>query len=240
MLLFYIRHGEPIYDPNRLTPLGERQAEALARRLARYGLDEIYVSPSHRARQTAEPTQELLHLTPTVLDWCSEDLAWGEFTVADAEGHRRWVYQDAEARKLLVSPEIAALGDDWYRHDYFRSHACGDGTARIRANTYSFLESLGYRFNPASRTYTAVAPNEKRVALFAHEGFGMAFLSSVLGIPYPLFSTHMGLGHSSMTVIRFANSTTDTEVIPEMLQLSNDSHLYAENLPTRYNGETPI
>ena len=77
MLLFYIRHGEPIYDPNRLTPLGERQAEALARRLARYGLDEIYVSPSHRARQTAEPTQELLHLTPTVLDWCNEDLAWG-------------------------------------------------------------------------------------------------------------------------------------------------------------------
>ena len=139
-----------------------------------------------------------------------------------------------------VSPEIAALGDDWYRHDYFRSHACGDGTARIRANTYAFLESLGYRFNPASRTYTAVAPNEKRVALFAHEGFGMAFLSSVLGIPYPLFSTHMGLGHSSMTVIRFANSTTDTEVIPEMLQLSNDSHLYAENLPTRYNGEIPI
>ena len=68
----------------------------------------------------------------------------------------------------------------------------------------------------------------------------MAFLSSVLGIPYPLFSTHMGLGHSSMTVIRFANSTTDTEVIPEMLQLSNDSHLYAENLPTRYNGEIPI
>ena len=29
MLLFYIRHGEPIYDPNQLTPLGERQAEAL-------------------------------------------------------------------------------------------------------------------------------------------------------------------------------------------------------------------
>lgn len=234
MLLFYIRHGEPIYNPNQLTPLGERQAEALARRLARYGLDEIYVSPSHRARQTAEPTQELLHLTPTVLDWCNEDLAWGEFTVADAEGRRNWVYQDAGARRMLVSPQVAALGDDWYRHDYFRSRACGDGTARIRANTYAFLESLGYRFDPASHTYSAVRPNEKRVALFAHEGFGMAFLSAVLDVPYPLFCTHMGLEHSGMTVIHFAGDTT---VIPRMLQLSNDSHLYAADLPTRYNGE---
>lgn len=234
MLLFYIRHGEPIYNPNQLTPLGERQAEALARRLARYGLDEIYVSPSHRARQTAEPTQELLHLTPTVLDWCNEDLAWGELTVADAEGRRNWVYQDAGARRMLVSPQVAALGDDWYRHDYFRSRACGDGTARIRQNTYAFLESLGYRFDPASHTYNAVHPNEKRVALFAHEGFGMAFLSAVLDVPYPLFCTHMGLEHSGMTVIHFAG---DTAVIPRMLQLSNDSHLYAADLPTRYNGE---
>ena len=240
MLLFYIRHGEPAYNPNQLTPLGERQAEALARRLARYGLDEIYVSPSRRARQTAEPTEELLHLPATVLDWCNEDLAWGEFTVADADGHRHWVYQDAEARRMLTSPEVASLGDDWHRHDYFRARSCGDGTARIRENAYAFLESLGYRFDPLSRTYDAVAPNEKRIALFAHEGFGMAFLSSVLGIPYPLFSTRMGLAHSSMTVIRFANDAAGTGIIPEMLQLSNDSHLYAENLPTRYNGETPI
>ena len=42
MLLYYIRHGEPTYDPDELTPNGERQAEAIARRLARYGVDKIY------------------------------------------------------------------------------------------------------------------------------------------------------------------------------------------------------
>ena len=41
MLFFLIRHGDPIYDPDSLTPLGHRQAEALAKRLSLYGLDEV-------------------------------------------------------------------------------------------------------------------------------------------------------------------------------------------------------
>ena len=39
MIFFYVRHGDPIYNPDSLTPLGERQAEAVAKRLC--GL-EIY------------------------------------------------------------------------------------------------------------------------------------------------------------------------------------------------------
>ena len=58
MLLYYIRHGEPTYDPDELTPNGRRQAEAVGRRLARFGLDKIYCSTSNRALQTAQPTRE--------------------------------------------------------------------------------------------------------------------------------------------------------------------------------------
>jgi broad specificity phosphatase PhoE len=55
MLLFYVRHGDPIYDPDMLTPLGERQAESVARRMALFGIDEVYSSTSDRAMQTARP-----------------------------------------------------------------------------------------------------------------------------------------------------------------------------------------
>ena len=41
MLLFLIRHGDPIYEPDQLTALGQRQAEAVGRRLSRYGIDKI-------------------------------------------------------------------------------------------------------------------------------------------------------------------------------------------------------
>ena len=73
MLLFYIRHGDPVYDPDELTPLGHRQAESVARRLALFGVDEVYSSSSTRAMQTAQPTCELLHKELITLDFLNEN-----------------------------------------------------------------------------------------------------------------------------------------------------------------------
>ena len=56
MLLYFIRHGDPIYNPDSLTPLGERQAEAVAKRLALFGVNKIYASTSNRAILTATLT----------------------------------------------------------------------------------------------------------------------------------------------------------------------------------------
>jgi broad specificity phosphatase PhoE len=52
MLFFYVRHGDPTYNPDELTPLGHRQAEAVAKRLSLYGIDKIYSSTSNRAYLT--------------------------------------------------------------------------------------------------------------------------------------------------------------------------------------------
>ena len=38
MILFYIRHGEPIYNPDQLTPEGHAQAEAVGTHLAALGI----------------------------------------------------------------------------------------------------------------------------------------------------------------------------------------------------------
>ena len=75
MLLYIIRHGDPIYEPDSLTEKGKLQAQALARRLAVHGLDRIYASPLIRAQQTARPTCELLHKEPVILPWTSEQAA---------------------------------------------------------------------------------------------------------------------------------------------------------------------
>ena len=232
MLLFYIRHGEPVYEPDSLTPLGEKQAEALSKRLAKYGLDEIYASVSNRAMLTAIPTAKLLNKPVIPLEWCYERLAWLEFSVEKVFGDKpAWVYQIEEFRNAFVSDEVLKRGRDWCTGKFSRFK---DGINRISRETYKFLEELGYEYDFAGNCYKAVRPNEKKIALFAHEGFGMAFLSALTGVPYPLFCTHFGLGHSSMTVIRFDGNDN---VIPCVLQLSNDSHLYKEGLPTNYNGE---
>ena len=236
MLLFYIRHGHPTYDPDSLTPLGHEQAKALSKRLVSYGIDEIYSSPRLRAQYTAKPTAELLNKEIKILEWADESKASSEFWVK-TEAQSSWGFAHKETIKKFNSPEVRALGMKWHEHPYFENTKFSDGTKRIDAGVDEFLLSLGYRHDRENSCYEAIEPNEKRIALFAHQGVGMNILSSILDIPYPIFSTRFDFGHSSMTVIRFEVSK-DGYSYPRTLQLSNDSHLWREGLMTGYNNGT--
>ena len=231
MLFFYIRHGDPIYSPDSLTPLGKRQAEAVAKRLSLYGIDKIYSSTSNRAYETAVPTAEILKKDIEQLDFCNEAHAWNDLTVTTEKG-RRWVFQDAESRKLLVSPEVLSLRDKWYTSPDFKENNFEKGLERIAKESDAFFEKLGYEHIKGTGTYKVLKDNNQRVALFAHQGFGLAFLSQILDIPYPVFSMHFDTTHSGMTVIEFKNE--DGISVPRILTLSNDSHIYREGLPTNY------
>ncbi len=232
MLLFYIRHGDPIYNPDSLTEQGSRQAEALAPRLAMYGLDRLYCSSSNRAKLTAAPTARLLKKECTELDWCNEKYAYRTLIVPEGTEGQRWCFQNPWCRRLFASPEIARLGDKWYEHPALENTKMREGILRIADETKAFLASLGYEREGEESLYRVTRKNEERVALFAHQGFGLAFLSCVLGIPYPMFCTHFDLGHSSMSVIEFADEGGYT--IPRMLTVSNDSHIYKNDLPMAY------
>ena len=72
MILYYVRHADPIYNPDSLTPLGLRQAEAAGRRLAQRGISRIFSSNSHRAVLTATPLAELTGKPIEELEWCHE------------------------------------------------------------------------------------------------------------------------------------------------------------------------
>lgn len=232
MILYYIRHGDPTYSPDCLTPLGHEQAKAVAKRLALYGIDEIYSSDSTRAMQTADPTCALLKKEKTLCHWANEAVAWEEFTVLKDDGRPTWAFAHKPTADLFNTPEICALGEKWYEHPSFEGRKFKDGALRVHKEVDAFLLSLGYRHHREERYYEAVEANEKRIALFAHQGFGMAFLSSLIDTPYPHFCTHFDLSHSSVTVIKFAG---EGRIYPKVLQLANDSHLYREGLLTGYN-----
>jgi len=232
MFLFYIRHGDPIYSPDSLTPLGKRQAEALAKRLAIYGIDKVYCSTSNRAIETAKPTCELLKLEPELLDFCNEGYAAQDFFIDTPTGNH-WVFHDYKSRVAMTDVCAEGKSHRWYEEPAFDMKDFKKGLDRITTESDKFLLSLGYKHIPESGRYEIIEPNEKRIALFAHQGFGLAFLSCILDIPYNIFSNHFDLGHSSMTVIHFSNDGKFS--IPKILTLSSDSHLYREGLPLKYN-----
>ena len=232
MIFYYIRHGSPIYNPDSLTPLGKRQAGAVGKRLAQAGIDEIYASSSNRAIETAKPLSELLGKEINILDGCNEGYAWQEFTVKRDDG-THWLFQDEEMIKLFNSPELINTGFNWYDHPAFAATKCKSGMERVGKQTAEFLGSLGYRYAPSVGGYEAANPNDKHIALFAHEGFSKLFLSCLLGIPCPIFMKMLH-NHSGVTAVEFDNK--NGIVYPRVLTYSDCGHLYREGLPMKYNG----
>jgi probable phosphoglycerate mutase len=233
MILYYVRHGEPIYVPDSLTEYGVEQAKALAKRFTLYGLDEVYTSTSVRAMQTAKETCELLKINPTLLDWAKEDLVWNEFTV-EKDGGKTWLFHDKKCLEKFCSKEMLAVGENWVDSAEFADTKTKSGKLRIDREVDEFFLKLGFKHNREKGCYDVVNPNGKRIAFFAHQGFGVAFLSSVLDVPYPIFSTRFDMGHTGVTVVYFDEKNPVS--YPKILQLSNDSHLYKEGILKGYQG----
>ena len=233
MLLFYIRHGDPTYDPDQLTPLGHRQAEAVAKRLSLIGVDKIYSSTSNRAVQTATPTCEMLKKELTKLDFMNESHPWQAMTYISSNGRRGWIPDNAEPLHILLSHEMKQYGERWYEHPKFKSYAYKEYLDKTDADIDALLASHGYAHDRERRIYTAEKPTDERIAIFAHAGFGSVFLSSLLDIPYSEFSIHYDMSHTGMTVVEFRER--GGVYIPKILTFSSDSHIYKEGLPTAYN-----
>ena len=228
MLLFYIRHGEPVYKPDSLTPNGELQAEAIGRRLAKYGVDRVFSSTSNRAIQTARPTCRLLNKELTQLEFCRERHSFDAVAIENEQGKRGWMFENDRCRRLFTDPSVLSLGSNWYEHPAFGENQIGEKLERIYHQADDFLRELGYDHERGVGRYKVLRSNRERVALFAHQGFGLLFMSFLLDIPFPQFCNHFDLCHSSMTVIDFQE--IGEYAIPKLLTVSNDGHLYHEQL----------
>jgi len=233
MLFFYVRHGDPIYDPDSLTELGQKQADALAKRLALYGVDKIYASTSNRAQLTAKPTCELLKKDMALVDFANEIHAGKEFMVDTGDGVVRWLFDNPYFKALFSDRSMLALNERWYEHEKVKQYHFERGLDRIYEESDAFFRSLGYSHIRDTGRYKVEKSNDERVALFAHQGFGVAFLSCLLDIPYPVYANHFDICHTGMTVINFQE--IDGYAYPKVLTHSSDSHIYKEGLPTNYN-----
>lgn len=238
MLFFYVRHGDPIYSPDSLTPFGHRQAEAVGRMLSHYKIDAIYASTSERAKMTAAPLAEILKKDVTLLDFANEGHAWQGLTCySEALGTNTWLFNAPEMKELFHEPDFMALGERWYEHPTLKPASFRDkdykaAIDRIQRGSDELFESLGYKRVGIGK-YKVIKGNNRRVAMFAHQGFGLAFLSAIVGIPYPVFGTHFDICTTGVTVIEF--NDINGYAYPRILELSSVGHLYKESLPTRFS-----
>ena len=229
MYLFFVRHGQPDYDRDAITEYGKAEAQALSGRFALLGLDKIYSSTMGRAMMTADFTAKELGLPVNGVDFAREDLAIKDFAVKTDDGIYRWCFLVKKIISEFRSEEVKKLGDKWYDSPLFADTNFKNGVLRVKKAVTGFMDELGYRYDEKRGTYAAVKHIYDRVALFAHEGFFMIFASCLLNIPYPVVST-MFQRMSTSTVTVFRIDDEGENLLPQICQYGNDSHIYRENL----------
>lgn len=232
MLLYVIRHGDPIYSPDSLTPKGQRQAEAVGRRLALHGLDQIFSSPLMRAQETAKPAAEILKLPIQIEEWSSETYAWNNFTQVAEDGKRHWVFWQQNTR--FRSAENIHRNADWMHCDILAEKDFSEPYKYIIDGSDAFFAKLGYERQGG--IYKITRPNNDKIALFCHEGFSMIWFPFLLAIPPHLFWSSFGITHTGVSVFELANNK-DGFTAPRALCINDTSHIYAERLPTMYQNK---
>lgn len=235
MLLYIVRHGEPIYGPDTLTELGREQARAVADRFAIHGLDRIYSSPKGRARETAQPTADRLGLDVTILPWTRE--IWPELALPQPDGSLRFAM--GLPGSCLRSEENHDLGEKWHEMEVLKPIEAKKAYEEIVVeNSDILLRSLGYE-REREGVYKILHENNERIALFCHGGFTLTWLPHLLAIPPHLFWASFAVTHTGVTLIEFKDDGTG-HACPKCLFFGDMAHILQSGLPYLYNNEMPV
>ena len=223
MNLYFIRHGNPDYCRDCLTELGQQQAEACAEELLDMNIDEIYSSAKGRAIETARHLADKLGKPVTVEPWANEIehyayLSGGRLTQA--------VQMEAE---FLRSPEVEALGEEWYTHPQFNgSEQVRNMVDTIENGAEDFLERQGYRRE--GHRFKVLQKNEKNIAFFGHAGAFLILAGYLLQMP-TLTAWHSFFTYQTgISWINIHNSDSGYTV-PRFLYINNTHHLRKNGLP---------
>ena len=221
MKLIFIRHGEPDYENDALTPVGAREAELLVPRVKKMDAKEYFVSPLGRAKATARPSLEALGVEAKELDWLRE------FDIKVQRPDRPagspgmcwdWLPSDWMAHDAFYDKE------HWADHPVMSDNGIGERYKYVTEKFDEFLKERGYVRN--GRLYDAVSPNNDSYVFFCHFGCLTLFMSYLLNIsPMILWHGLCALPSSVTTIVTEERKKGTAHW--RCLEYGDTSHLYA-------------
>lgn len=218
MKIIFIRHGDPDYANDTITPKGLRDAELLAQRISKWDVTDFYCSPLGRAKATAACTLNKLGKSAVTLDWMHEF----SYAIDDPVTGRHGVPWDLVPSYWTGDPLMFDL-NRWVETDIMRQNP------QIAIKYNEFCEHLdeflsGYGYHRKERYYqtnkeeifltSTIAPDgttnvdklvrkekETVIVIFCHLGIICVALSHLLNIPFPLLVHGFFLPTTSLTIL---------------------------------------
>lgn len=209
MRIILIRHADPDYANDALTPKGHEQAKKLAKYLEKMSIDAIFQSPNGRARQTCEYTARKKGLEPVTLDWLRE-----------VGIKRQDLYLWNAPGPVFLANEKLPTYEDCLEPD----GAMPEGKSQFEIVSKGFDEVIAsFGYVKMGHMYWVERPNNKTIAFFCHHGVILTLLSYLLHWALPLIFVHTTVSPTGLTIIEM--SETGRMAQPRMITFNNLSHL---------------
>lgn len=234
MRLLFIRHADPDYVLDSLTPTGIQEAEALRDYLSSYSLDEVYCSPLGRARKTMEialssPAHE--GIVPIVLPYLKE---FDATIPAQKRSHICWDFLPEE---LEEDEELLTHPQDWVKAKIYASSP--DLLAKVKERFDGIDETLAKNgYIRVNNHYETKQGNERTIAFFCHFGVESLLLAHLINCS-PVSLWHGTCAAPSSITEVYTEERREGKVSFRISHFGDTSHLklkgYSDSFSARFS-----
>ena len=219
MKLLIVRHADPDYSIDSLTPTGWKEAELLSERLKKLDIKDFYTSPLGRAKDTASLTLNKIQREATTLPWLREfhcSIARPDQPVPKIP----WDWLPADWTRV---PEYFDK-DAWCTTDIMKNGNVDKEYLWVTSELDKLLANHGYvREN---HYYRAKKANNDTIVFFCHFGLECVLLSHLLNVSPMILWHGMCAAPSSVTTLVTEERRQGIAYF-RMSSFGDISHLYA-------------
>lgn len=219
MKIIIIRHGDPDYEKDSLTEKGWREVELLADKMEKIHVDEFFVSPLGRAKDTANATLKRVNAKAKTCRWLRE---FNAPVVLDGQKRGPW---DFYPSFIDANPDLLDR-EKWYKTPVMKS---GNVISEYRKVTKEFdkvLKANGYERK--GTIYKAVEPNTKTLVFFCHFGVECVLVSHLINTSPVCLWQGMCAAPTSVTTL-ISEEREQGKAFFRCSSFGDISHLYAAN-----------
>lgn len=227
MKIIIVRHGDPDYSIDSLTEKGHREAKLLADKMKKIQMDEIYVSPLGRAKDTARYTLDLVGKEAIELDWLREF-------------HAPIKRPDRNGEKIICwdwLPQDWTMDERFYQYDkWFLNEVMVEGNVKAEYDRVvngfdDILAKHGYvREN---HIYKVEKPNNDTLVFFCHFGVGCVIASHLMSVS-PMILWHNACAAPTSVTTFITEERRQGIASFRMNSFGSTEHLYVADEPPAF------
>lgn len=216
MKILFVRHGQPNYKDDCLTPLGHAQAEAAAKRLKDEKIDAFYASSCGRAYETAVHIANSHGKNVEKLDFMRE-IQWGPKGGQPHVDYNPW----AKASEMVISG-IPVMDANWAENEIMKDNFVSERIQLVGDIFDKWLSAFGY--DREGDYYRVKRENHDCILLASHGGSSSSVFARIFNIPFTCIATNFRIDFTGITEVYFENKVGSL-ITPKIVLFNDAKHL---------------